>query len=265
MKKSIVSLCLIWLFLPVIVFGTQLYSKVTFRDLPDSMRGVIIKGSTISDSFLTNPSGAGWKFGDKFFDTIIATSIDGIQEAGVLYRIYYGVDTDMVWKPFNVFDTAQFKSSFWAYLKESVIVDMSAFNEAMDDAGGSDTSLIAFLRSFTSSLSGISQDVMNLNSWDPTTDGVIASTVTDKIGYFLHATERAAIKDTLQGTGSLLWAIAYYLGAPDSSTQIMYPNDGTSPKDSVRVFDKTGAHMLTIIFKHSNISTTLDSIITAHQ
>ena len=74
-----------------------------------------------------------------------------------------------------------------------------------------------------------------------------------------------SVQARMEKIGSLLWSVATFWNTCDSCLQIYYPFDGTSPKDSVQTFSNIGTLLMTIIYKHSNVSTVLDSVIIVHE
>jgi len=72
--------------------------------------------------------------------------------------------------------------------------------------------------------------------------------------------------DSLKGTSSLITWVAEYLGIPcDSSFQVLYPNTGAAPKDSVQVFCRNGGvntYRRSIYFKHHNANLVVDTVST---
>jgi len=88
-------------------------------------------------------------------------------------------------------------------------------------------------------------------------------TVTDKTGFSLSNAERQAIADSvrneLERNEGFLWSLVHFWGTSDSAITVYYPNDGSSPKDSVVIYDAAGTRKLKVIYKHSNNNTVLDS------
>jgi len=70
----------------------------------------------------------------------------------------------------------------------------------------------------------------------------------------------ADIKTALEAEGSFLWLITHFWGSCDGCYQVLYPNDGTSPKDSVVVFNSSDIAELKIRYHHSNDDAVIDSI-----
>ena len=71
-----------------------------------------------------------------------------------------------------------------------------------------------------------------------------------------------SLKTKIETPGGTLWSIAAYWSTKNGWYSINYPNDGTTPKDSVVVFDNTSARKYKIEFRHSNVNSVVDTIIT---
>lgn len=61
---------------------------------------------------------------------------------------------------------------------------------------------------------------------------------------------------------SIVTPMLYYLGACENCKKVYYPEDGTSPKDSIVVFDAGDVRRFKMTFQHSNTETVLDSTTT---
>jgi hypothetical protein len=69
----------------------------------------------------------------------------------------------------------------------------------------------------------------------------------------------------LERQNGLIWSMATFWGTTNKTKMVYWPNTGASPKDSIQVIDSLGVCLMSIIYKHSNTSTVLDSVIVFHR
>ena len=70
-----------------------------------------------------------------------------------------------------------------------------------------------------------------------------------------------SVTDSIERVDGMLDLFAAFWGACDSCFSVYYPEDGTSPKDSVVIFDSLGVARGKITYFHSNVGAVLDSIL----
>lgn len=232
MKK--ILLCLFCLLLTTPVFSYDLTFHGVFYNLgqldgPDSLRVnatfYTYGGATLDTVFNFGTLPAVWD------STFIRT--DAYLRAILVYKAFFGTDS--------------------SFAEEEVSLQYDSTNTAGYFSKVASTNWNNATRTLTS-FSGVGSEVWN----NP------IRTVTDKSDYTLAAAEYTdianAVKTLMEGEGSQLWSVAYYLGALHNHTAVLFPRDGTSPKDSVVIYDGSGVAQMAIIYKHSNSSSVLDSI-----
>jgi hypothetical protein len=69
----------------------------------------------------------------------------------------------------------------------------------------------------------------------------------------------------LERQNGLIWSMATFWGATNKTKMVYWPNTGASPKDSIQIIDSLGVCLMSIIYKHSNTSTVLDSTLVFHR
>lgn len=217
MKKTLIILLLLSLAIPALAVRFPVgivYTKEGSLTQPDSVR--------IDITFY--PSGTDTVFGIAP-DTAIWDStlnISGITDlfADIVYTIYSGSDTAFGSSLIRLeYDSSSFQASFWREIADA------ADSGAVANAG--------------------------IYVW---TYGTRELTAISNVS--LTAAERQAIADSaraeMERSGGFMWNLAYYFGACDSCLTVYYPNDGTSPKDSVVIYSKNGTAQMTIRYGHSN-------------
>jgi hypothetical protein len=88
-------------------------------------------------------------------------------------------------------------------------------------------------------------------------------------GQTLTASEIGDVADStralLERAKGYLWSAMNFWGSNNKTTQIFYPNNGTKIKDSVQIVDSLGVVQISIIYKHKNVNTVLDSTVVFHR
>lgn len=174
----------------------------------------------------------------------IAMTLDSV---GRYYYSWTGPSSEGVY--YATFTWAYDGTDYWYtgyyfnFLSDSVIVDVS-----------SSTNLINAISD------GVADEDTTGHS-NPSTIGGRIVLASDTSLYANVSEISSVIADTLEGSNRFLYYLASYWGVVPGDTTIYYPNDGTSRKDSVVVYDSTSTKKVTVIFKHSNDTNVMDSTI----
>lgn len=88
---------------------------------------------------------------------------------------------------------------------------------------------------------------------------------TSSVSPQIYALTGDSVKTAIEAQGSQLWGLSTFWGTLDSALMLFYPLDGTSPKDSVQITNSSGTVLMSIIYKHSNTNTVLDSTVVYHR
>lgn len=197
------------------------YTKNGVLTTPDSIRIDMEFYPSLSDTtFKVTPSSGIW---DSLYS--ITSNVD--KAVNVVYKIYSGADTAYGSEIISLrLDTASFKPDFWRKLA------LHADSGSIANAG--------------------------LYVW------AYSTKIVDEVtSLSLSGAERAAIADSararIERDGGFLWNLVYFWASCDGCYTVYFPDDGTSPKDSVVIYDALGVVQTVIKYKHSNNNAVLDT------
>lgn len=197
------------------------YEKNGIVTTPDSARiNMMFQPSGLDTAFGVEPDSGIW-------DTVFSITDNADKYVSIFYTIFSGSDTAYGTEVLSLrLDTASFTDDYWAKLADRA-----------DSGSIANVGLLVWTYA-TRELTAIS----NVS---------------------LTAAERAAIADSaraeIERSDGFLWSLVYYWATCDGCYAVYYPDDGTSPKDSVAVFDDAGTKQSVIHYRNSNVSTVLDS------
>lgn len=187
-----------------------------------------------------------------YFSSVIA-DIDGTPSGNITLSIAVtlfaaGVPTTTSALVQVLDDSLNEKTNVWDATREDTALSLTVINGIKSNIAGTITTA-------TNVTNGVTLLNSGLNNWVPITNA--DSLVID------FSSMLPKIVDTLESNGRLLWLIATHWGACDSCYTVEWPT-GSSPKDSVGIFDKNNTLLYIIDFRAA-VSGTLDTAITRRQ
>jgi len=226
-------------------FEDKLWSKPTTRTITMVNSGGILATSISANAITADKIASNAIGADELATTAVDEIVDGVAD-----------------EPLGDHTTA---GSLFDVLLDSLDAKVSSAGGTAEisdaDMAGIIDTLFARLVSDTVSGSFLAQLARYITDAKNAGDSVMTAIAdANKDNFKATVYSPADIKTALEAEGSFLWLITHFWGSCDGCYQVLYPNDGTSPKDSVVVFNSSDIAELKIRYHHSNDDAVIDSI-----
>lgn len=226
-------------------FEAKIWSIPTTRTITMINSGGILASSISANAITADKIAADAIGASELATTAVDEVVDGLADEPLADHTTAGSLFDVL------LDSLDAKVSSAGGTAEISDADMSAMIDTLFARLVSDTVSGSFLAQ-------LARDVADAKNAGDSVMTAIADANKDNFKATVYSP--ADIKAALEAEGSFLWLITHFWGSCDGCYQVLYPNDGTSPKDSVVVFNGSDIAELKIRYHHSNDAAVIDSI-----